>query len=198
MGKNKIHVGRSETVEEAVAILCAKSSTFAELGGAEVRIRDVKYPDFITRRAVILLGPIDANGSRWAIGMASAEEFTGKQALRPNERQTFSTESLDHACVDELGNVTLAGKAETRLYDVRLVPTRMAQDLTEKETKALRRALVYIGENPFIHYSVLPSHGQRLPPLKQLPEYDTWREHYRSAFLKTGMRQPRHGKHAGL
>jgi hypothetical protein len=195
---NRIRVGRSETIEDAAALLREKSSIFAERGGAEVRIGPVKYPDFITRRTAILLGPPDVNGSKWAIGMASAEEFTGKQAFQPDVRQSFSIERLDRACVDEFGNVTLADQEETRLYDVRLIPSEMANDLTEKEKEALRRALRYIGEKPIILYDVLPSLGRKLPPLKQLPEFEAWREHYRSAFLKTGMRQPRHGKHAGV
>jgi len=197
MTRDQIHVGRSETIEEAAWLLCQKSPTFAESGGAEVIIGGVKYLDFITRRAVILLGPTDADGSRWAIGMASAEEFTCKRALNPDERQTVSIDRLDHACVDECGNVTLADKEEIRIYDVRLIPTEMPQDLTEKETEALRIALISIGEKPFINYSILPSLRQKLPALKQLPQYDAWREHYRSAFLKTGLRQPRYGKHGG-
>jgi hypothetical protein len=57
MSRDQIHVGRSETIEAAASLLCQKSPTFAESGGAEVRIGGVKYLDFITRRAVILLGP---------------------------------------------------------------------------------------------------------------------------------------------
>jgi hypothetical protein len=225
-----IHLGRSETIEDAVTLLRQKSPTFAEHGDAEVRIGALKYPDFVTRPAVILLGPPDSNGSKWSIGMASAERFTGKQALRPDLRQTFYIEHLDHARVDELGNVTLADTEEMHLYDVRLIPTEMAKDLTGKEKEALLRALAYIDEEEtylydvrlalteiakdlkqaekeallgelvdekrIIDYSILPQLGQKLPPLKQLPDYNEWREHYRSAFLKTGMRRPHHGKHA--
>ncbi len=194
---HQIQPGRSETVEDAIALLCQKSPAFAAGSEAEVRIGAVDYPDFITRPAVILRGPPDVHGSRWAIGMASAEQFTGRQASRPDLRRTFSIEYLDHASVDAFGNVTLADKEETRLYDVRLVPIDMPKNLTEKETEALRRALTYIGEKRYINYSILPRLGLKLPPLKQLPGYDEWREHYRSAFLKTGMRQPHHGKHAG-
>jgi hypothetical protein len=129
--------------------------------------------------------------------MASAEEFTAKQALRPDVRQTFSIERLDHACVDELGNVNLADRKETRLYDVRMVPSAMAKDLTEKEKEALCHVLTYIGHEPIIRYSVLASLGRELPALKELPDFDQRREHYRSALLKTGMRRPRHGRHAG-
>jgi hypothetical protein len=195
---SQICVGRSETIEDAAAQLRQKSSAFAESGGAEVRIGGVKYLDFITRWAVILLGPIDANDTRWAIGMASAEKFTARQAIHPDERQSLSIERLDHACVDQFGNVTLADKDETRIYDVRLVPCEMPHNLTEKETEALRIALISIREKPFINFSILPSLGKKLRRLKRLRYYDLWREHYRSAFLKTGIRQPRRGKHAGL
>jgi hypothetical protein len=194
----QIHFARSETIEDAAALLREKSPEFAERGGAEVRIGAMRYPDFKTQHLVILVGPLDLNGEGLVIGMASAEEFSAKRAIRPDIRQTFIIERLDRAIVDEFGNVTLADADETRLFDVRMKPSSLPEDLTRGEVEALRGALKYMGKNAaYLDYSVLPSFGPDLPALKQLPEYPKKRELYRTAFFKAGMRQPRHGKHAG-
>jgi hypothetical protein len=194
----QIHFARSETIEDAAALLREKSPEFAERGSAEVRIGAVRYPDFITRHLVVLVSPLDVRDKGLSIGMASAEEFSAKQAIRPDRRQTFIIERLDRAIVDEFGNVTLADAEETRLFDVRMKPGSLPEDLTRGEEDALRLALKYMGKNAtYLDYSALPSLGPDLPPLKQLPEYPQKRELYRSALLKAGMRQPRHGKHTG-
>jgi hypothetical protein len=194
----QIHFARSETIDEAITLLREKSPKFAERGGAEVRIGAMRYPDFITRHLVVLVGPMDLNGEGLVIGMVSAEQFSAKRAIRPDLRETFIIERLDRAIVDEFGNVTLADAEQTRLFDVKAKPSSLPEDLTRGEEEALRDALKYMGKNAaYLDYSVLPSFGPDVPPLKQLPEYPRKRELYRTAFLKAGMRQPRHGKHSG-
>jgi hypothetical protein len=192
----QIHLSRFETIEDATSLLRKKSPEFAAQGGAEVSISAMNYPDFITRHLIVLTGPLDLEGKGWSIGMASAEEFSAKRAIRPDSRETFAIERLHRAVVDEFGNVTLADADETKLYDVRLVPTAMAENLTKDERYALRCALRHMGNGFFIDFRVLPNFAPLLPPLKQLPDYDQKRELYRSAFLKTGLRRPKHGKHS--
>lgn len=223
-----IHFAHTESLEEAVALLRERSPEFARRGSAQITIGATKYPDFIIRKFALLVGPLDGDGKGHVIGIASAEDFSAKQAIKPDRRQMFAIDRLHKATVDELGNVALPDGEETRLYDVRLIKTSMPADVTPMEMEALVMAVQFLGKNPFfdarkylrrmtnvadrrhraaillalrsfgprLDYRKLPKLGRKLPPLKQLPDYANKRELYRSAFLKTGMRQPRHGKHA--
>jgi hypothetical protein len=160
----------------------------------------IDRPDGSTAHLVVLAGPVVPHDQGWSIGLASAQHFRARRAIEAGWH-TYSIDDLDGADVDQDGNVTLADGEQTRLFDVRMIVSPRACDLTDAERIAVRTIVASETGEPHPHFARLPnlSHvplkvlreriGQYRKGDSTVPEL-SW-EVYRSALAKTGMRRPR-------
>jgi hypothetical protein len=197
----RIHLDSSiETLTDAARELRNRCQYFALQGAATIKIGVIERPDGSTAHLVVLAGPVVPHDQGWSIGLAVAESFRALKAVDPGWH-FYPIEDLDGADVDQDGNVTLADDKQTRLFDVRLITSPRACDLTDAERIAVRAIVASETGEPHPHFARLPylsnvplkvlreRIGQYTKRDSTIPEL-SW-EVYRSALAKTGMRHPR-------
>lgn len=201
------------TIVDAVEYLAGKMPQFEQYGLATIKLTRMGFPEFSIRTLVYLWSGLDGDGNGLAVGLASADFFTARQAI-DGERRRYPIEMLEDAKVDGFANVTCANGMH--FYDVRLEAERpLRGELRQAEWRALEYCVAMhegkTGEaEPIAFYPELVARLQGFSqgPLKAaigyirdnqptgLHEPPISIETLRSALRIMGLRRPKHGAYA--
>ncbi len=129
------HIDLTRTkVEDAVKALVERMPDSPQHGPSTIMTTRTQFPEFSVRTLLSLWSATDADGNGLAMGMASADFFTARRAIR-FERERYPIEKLEGAHVDEFANVTCMDG--THLFDICLERMTLRGELYPAEWRVL-------------------------------------------------------------